>query len=75
MHGKYPEIIQFFRDTKEQAKLQMAANEYQSFAKTYYRMKAIHKFRYQSLDSDIFTKLKEKHLEILRHPKLSQVII
>jgi Flp pilus assembly secretin CpaC len=39
MDEKYHEIVQFFRDTDNQSKMQRAANEYQtSFAKTYYRI-------------------------------------
>lgn len=74
MDKKYPEIVQFFRDSDDQSKLQMATNEYQKFANTYHRMNEVLNFTHRTLPDGVFTELKEKYLETLKHPKLDQVI-
>ena len=74
MNKKYPEIIHFFREQDNQAKLQQAANEYQDFARTYHRMQAALQFDHSTLDKEVFSKLKEKDLVILRDPDLGKVI-
>ena len=75
MDKKYPEIVQFFRDSGEQqGKLQTAVNEYQKFAETFHRMKEALSFDHRSLPDEVFSALKEKHLSVLKHPRLGQVI-
>jgi predicted glycosyltransferase len=70
MDQKYPEIVQFFRDMDNQTKLQQAANEYQTFSKTFHKMINALNFEHTSLDNDVFQKLKEKQLATLKNPML-----
>ena len=52
----------------------MAVNEYQKFAHTFHRINETMAFDHRSLPDEIFSSLKEKHLTVLKHPRLSQVI-
>ena len=73
MNLKYPEIVQFFRDSQNPGKLQQAANEYQTFAKTYHQIQWVLNFDRRYIESEIFGKLDEKELVIL--PRLNDQII
>ena len=74
MNDKYAEIVQFFRDSNNQEKLQLAANEYQKFAQVYNKVNQTLNFEYNSLSDEIFDKLKQKYVEILKNPNISQVL-
>lgn len=74
MNLKYAEIVQFFRDANNQEKLQLAANEYQQFAKMFHRMKSALEFEHNCVADEVFAQLKEKHLATLRDPRLASVI-
>jgi predicted glycosyltransferase len=49
-------------------------NEYQKFAESFHRMREALSFDHRSLSNEVFSGLKEKHLSVLKHPRLGQVI-
>lgn len=79
MNGKYPELVQYFRDKTEvseynQGQVQKAVHEHQYFAKVFEEIKYVMNFEPKTLDPRVVSNLDSSLRSILENPKLAEVL-